>query len=59
MQDLESGLEETRRIARGRLAKYLMIPDKRLMLTVMDAEGLDAEIVALCAPFEHGGGRPC
>ena len=58
MKDLERGLEETHRLARECLADYLMILHKRVSLTVLNAEGLDAEIVALCAPFEHSGARP-
>lgn len=51
MKDLEKALEETRRLARECLADFLMIPRNRVPLAVMNAEGLDAEIVALCAPW--------
>jgi hypothetical protein len=35
--------------ARQSLAQYLMIPHERVPLAVINAEGLDADIAALCA----------
>ena len=57
MKKLEEDLKETHRLAREILADYLMILEKRVPLSVMNSDGLDADIVNLCAPFEHGGAR--
>ena len=44
---LEARLRVTHRLAREGLALFAMIPAERVPLTVMSAEGLDAEIAAL------------
>lgn len=48
-------VEETRLLARKFLADFLMIPANRVPFAVMNAEGLDADIADLCAPFEPDG----
>jgi len=45
LKKLEKDLEETHRSAREGLAQFLAIPLDRVHLAVMDAEGLDADIV--------------
>jgi hypothetical protein len=50
LKELEDGLERTRQLVRGFLADFLMMPRERVALAVMNAEGLDADLVGLCRP---------
>jgi hypothetical protein len=52
MKNLENALEETHRLARKCLAEFSMIPHDRVALAALNAEGLDADIVDICAPFD-------
>jgi len=52
LQELEGGLESTRRLVRELLADFLMIPRGRVLLAPMNAEGLDEDILRLCAPLD-------
>lgn len=54
MKELKKGLEVTHRLVREALADFLMIPFERVSLAVVNAEGLDAEIAALCASIDAG-----
>jgi len=52
-KELEDGLERTRRLVRGFLADFLVIPRERVSLAAVDAEGLDEDIAGLCAPLSR------
>lgn len=52
MRELEIGLERTHRLAREGLEQFLVIPPERVPLAAVNAEGLDAQIAALCAPLD-------
>jgi len=52
LKELEDGLEGTRQLIRGFLADFLVLPLGRVLLAVVDAEGLDADISDLCAPLD-------
>lgn len=49
-RNLEASVEKERASAREGLADFRMIPYERVPLAAVNAEGLDAEIAALCAP---------
>jgi len=44
-------VEETRQVARQLLEQWHYIKPERVHLAAMNAEGLDADLVALCAPL--------
>ena len=52
MRELDNALEDTRRITREALVEFWMVPAERVRPSALTAEGLDAEIAALCAPFD-------
>jgi hypothetical protein len=52
LKELEKHSEDYRRLAREILADFWMIPAERAHISAVDAEGLDAEIAALCAPVD-------
>jgi hypothetical protein len=43
--------EDTRRLARAMLAEMHYLPRERAELTLLDAHGRDAEILAVCGPL--------
>lgn len=51
-KDIEKRIENLRLIAREGLANFLMIPFERVQLAVMNYDGLDTDIVDLCAPLD-------
>jgi len=51
MRELEEDVEVTHRLAREGLERYWVISPERVPLALVNDEGLDADIVALCAPF--------
>lgn len=52
MEELEIELERTHRLAREGLIDFWVLDPARSALAPLNAEGLDAEIAALCAPLD-------
>ena len=55
LKELEKHSEDYRRLVREILVDFWVIPAERAHISAVDAEGLDAEIAALCAPVEGFG----
>ena len=49
LRELEQHLDDYRRHTREALVELWVIPTERAHISTVDAEGLDADIVALCA----------
>lgn len=49
---LPSEAEEQRILARKLLADFYYIPENRIHLAVINPDGLDVDIVAVCEPFD-------
>ena len=50
--ELEAGLQKTRRLTREGLVEFQAIPGYRVPFPALNADGVDAEIAALCAPID-------
>jgi hypothetical protein len=57
LKELEKEVEECRRIAPQSLVDVFIILRERVRIAVLTPEGLDADIVALCAPFDESEGH--
>jgi hypothetical protein len=55
--EFHATVRETHELARQMLADYLVIPERRLHLVPLDANGDDIEIVALAAGAPQDGAR--